>query len=65
MSDPQTTRTRMENAEARLARLEIVLRKIIQHADEATGGTEAYARDRLRQCRALAALGVERIIMNG
>lgn len=45
-----------------LARLEKILRKIVDHADDAKNGSHAYAYDRLEQIRALAAYGVERVI---
>ena len=63
MSDKTSNcRTRMEDAEDKLDRVERLLLKIVQHADEGAAGTEDYARDRLRQCRALAAYGVVRVI---
>ena len=45
-------------------RLEKILRKIIQHVDEATEdrASIAYMYDRLRLIRQLAAYGVERVI---
>jgi hypothetical protein len=50
------------SAAAQIDRLETILRKIVEHADDGKRGSHAYAYDRLEQIRALAAYGVERVI---
>lgn len=43
-------------------RIEIILRKIVEHADDGLGGSSAYAIDRLTRIRAIAAHGIERVL---
>ncbi len=52
----------MPDDKTTIARLEKILRKIVEHANEGDQGSRDYAHDRLDRIRALAAYGIERVI---